>query len=244
MSDELVWLLITTAVALVAGGITGWVSAMYRQREQKKERIRLEVLRWANPVLETVQSLESRLKNITGQNLHLALAPRATRKRRPVSQDWAIDYAYTLESTTFLFAEFFAWFRLLREELSLELFESNEAKEAFNRALWGVANSLSDWPSDVGEKGTDAQVFVLQQRAIGEFLVLRDGDVPRVAGYPEFLELQGSSPQFAHVLAPLTELLKDLEPGTKRFRRLENTRDALGALRVEAEKLLSIARTR
>jgi hypothetical protein len=244
MSDELVWLLITTAVALAAGGISGWVSAAYQRREQKKERIREEVLRWANPVLDTVRSLESRLRNILKDDLYLALNPRVAKKPRPVREDWAIDYKYTLESTTFLFAEFFAWFWRLRQELSLELFESQEAKKGFDDALWAVARSLSDWPADLGDNGTDAQVFVLQQRAIGEFLIQRDGEELRVAGYPEFLRLQESSSQFVHVLVPLKILLEGLQPDTKRYRRLQNTHEALGALRVQAEALLSIARTR
>ena len=243
MSD-LAWLLVTTAVALIAGGISGAVSAAYRRREQKRERIREEVLQWANPVLDTIRSLESRLKNILKDDLYRALDPAVARKRRPVRADWAIDHRYTLESTTFLFAEFFAWFWRLRQELSLELFESQEAKKGFDDALWAVAKSLSDWPVDLGDQGTDAQVFVLQQRAIGEFLIQRDGDSLRVAGYPEFLSLQDSSSRFLHVLTPLKALLEGLEPDTKRYRRLQNTHEALGALRLQAEALLSIARTR
>jgi hypothetical protein len=242
--SEFAWLLITTVVGLVAGGISGWFSAMARQREQKKERIREEVLRWANPVQDTIRSLESRLKNILQDDLYLALDRKAAKKRRPVDDNWAIDHDYTLESTLFLFAEFFAWSRRLRGELSLELFESREAKEGFDRALWGVSRSLSSWPADVGEGGTDAQVFALQQRAIGEFLIETDGDTRSVGGYPEFLSLVESSREFVHVLSPLRALLEDLQPETQRFRRLQNTHKALGALQTQAETLLSIARAR
>jgi hypothetical protein len=60
-----IWLLITTVVALVAGGVSGWASATLRRREAKAERIRQEVLLWTNPVLGAVKSLESRLGNVS-----------------------------------------------------------------------------------------------------------------------------------------------------------------------------------
>jgi hypothetical protein len=167
MSDELIWLLITTAIALIAGGISGWVSAMYRRREQRKERIREEVLRWANPILGSVRSLGSRLENILDQDLYVALDRKA---EWSLSEDWAIDRVYAVESTLFVFAEYFAWVQLLHEKMSFELFESEETKDEFFDAVWKVSGALSKWPDTrVKGKDRDAQVFVLQQRAIRVF---------------------------------------------------------------------------
>jgi hypothetical protein len=143
MSDELIWLLITTAIALVAGGISGWVSAMYRRREQRQERLRLEVLRWANPILGSVRSLRSRLENILDQDLYVALDRKA---EWSLSEDWAIDRVYAVESTLFVFAEYFAWVQLLHEKMSFELFESEETKDEFFDAVWKVSGALSKWP--------------------------------------------------------------------------------------------------
>ena len=241
MGNELIWLLITTAVALAAGGISGWVSAAYRRRELKQERIRTEILRWANPLLGTIEGLESRLDNILDSSLYLALDPAKKKKPRPVDGNWAIGYEYAFESTLFLFAEYFAWVRLLQADLSLELFESQEAKKRFDEAVWKVSGALSSWPDKriLGE-GEDAQVFALQQRAIGEFLIVRDGDRPRVAGYPEFLAAKEGDPRFAHVLAPLEALLQGVRPKTKRYQRLTNTREALGELKAHCDELLAL----
>src|SRR5262245_58028294 len=163
-ADEFSWLLITTAVALAAGGISGWVSAAFRRRERRQERIRDEVLRWANPILGAVRGLESRLDNILDDYLYLAL-DREADEARPVDRDWAIGYQYAMESTLFLFAEYFAWIQLLQERLSFELFESQETKDRFFDAIWDVSKSLSNYPSDnVFGNGWDAQVFALQQR--------------------------------------------------------------------------------
>jgi hypothetical protein len=243
MNDELTWLLITTAVALVAGGISGWASAVYRRREQKKERIREEVLRWANPILGCVKSLTLRLGNILDQDLYVALDPAADEGR--VKEDWAIDRDYALESTLFVFAEYFAWVQLLHERMSFELFKSQKTKDDFFTAIWKVSGALSHWPDPpVRGKGQDTQVFVLQQRAIGELLIVRDGDAPRVLGYPDFLAARKKDQRFAEMLAPLELLLSGLTKETKRWQRLENTRGALVELEQHCKKLLGLERTR
>jgi hypothetical protein len=235
MSDELIWLLITTAIALVAGGISGWVSAMYRRREQRQERLRLEVLRWANPILGSVRSLRSRLENILDQDLYVALDRKA---EWSLSEDWAIDRVYAVESTLFVFAEYFAWVQLLHEKMSFELFESEETKDEFFDAVWKVSGALSKWPdARVEGKGRDAQVFVLQQRAIVELLIVRDGELPRVLGYADFLERRGKPP-LKDMLAPLEALLSGLEKDSKRWQRLQNTRTALGELEGRCNVLL------
>lgn len=242
MSDELIWLLITTAVALIAGGVSGVASAAYRRREQKEERTRQEVLRWANPILGSVKSLTSRLGNILDDSLYVALDPAA--EEWPLDEDWAIDRDYALESTLFVFAEYFAWVQLLHERMSFELFETQETKDEFFTAIWKVSGALSKWPDPrVEGGGQDTQVFVLQQRAIGELLIARDGDTQRVLGYPEFLA-QRHEPSFNAMLAPLEALLSGLEKDTKRWQRLENTRTALVELEDRCNVLLGRDRVR
>jgi hypothetical protein len=247
MSDELLWLLITTVVALAAGGISGWVSAAYRRREQRKERIREEVLRWANPILGSVKGLTSRLANILDQGLHVALDPEAD-EGWPVDENWAIDRDYALESTLFVFAEYFAWVQLLHERMSFELFASQRTKDEFFAAIWKVSGALSHWPKPpVHGAGRDTQVFVLQQRAIGELLIVREGDAPRVLAYPDFLAARKSDARFKETLAPLEALLSGLKKKpkkTKRWQRLENTRGALVELEALCNALLGLDRAR
>ena len=103
IADSTVSVLVTTAIAVAAGGISGWVASAIRRREQRKERIREEILRWANPILAAVKNLESRLSNILNKGLYRALDPDLDAER-PVNQDWAIGYEYALESSLFLFA--------------------------------------------------------------------------------------------------------------------------------------------
>lgn len=89
--------------------------------------------------------------------------------------------------------------------MSFELFESQETRTRFDLAMWDVSNEIGDLPLPAkftrkelpekavekqkdGHEDKDAQVFALQQRAIGEFLIDREAGTPRVRGYPEFLE--------------------------------------------------------
>jgi hypothetical protein len=256
MADNAIWLLITTVVALVAGGVSGWASATLRRREAKAERIRQEVLLWTNPVLGAVKSLESRLGNVLSGNLYLGLDPAQADEERPVEPDWSMDYEYVMESTLFVFAEYFAWIRLLQERLSFELFESQETRARFDTAMWDVSNEIGNLPlpakfirkrrskKPVGKQedaheDKDAQVFALQQRAIGEFLIDREAGTPRVRGYAEFLEARERDERFNRALAPLVTLLQGVNPGTtKRWRRLEATLGALGKLEVECDQVL------
>ena len=218
---------------------------MFRQREMRSERIRDEVLRWANPILGAVTGLESRLANILDDSLYLALDADLD-KERPVDDDWAIGHEYAMESTLFLFAEYFAWIRLLQQRLSFELFQSRETNDRFLAAVWDVSKALSRWPDEsVVGFGTDAQVFALQQRAIGELLIRSDPNGQKdVVGYPEFLSLRVEDARLEHVLSPLVLLLQGVEPATKRWCRLVSTREALGALRAQCDGLLGLERIR
>jgi len=209
------------------------------ERAAQQERIRDEVLRWTNPVLGAVRGLESRLDNILNKKLDQAL--HKSRKDRPVHPDWAVSYDYVLPTTLYLFANYFAWIRLLQEKLSFELFESEQVKQRFIDSMWAVSKTLSDWPHpDVDGWGRDAQVFALQQRAIGEALIRRDTETARAMTVPEFLSAYDNKdePTFNALLEPLRVLVEDLEPETKRWARLSLTLSALKDFREECRALL------
>jgi hypothetical protein len=218
--------------------------AALEERAGEKQRIREEVLRWTNPVLDAVDALKSRLDNILNDDLYLAL--RHGRKARPVDPDWAASYDYVFPSTLYLFANYFAWIRLVQEKLSFELFESEQVKERFFEALWRVNKALASWPQpEVVGRGRDAQVFALQQRAIGEAVIRRDLESPRPMTVPEFLNAYDNKddPTFNTLLGPLRELLEDLEPETKRWARLSLTLSELRAFGDECRTLLRLRGT-
>ena len=211
------------------------------EREGEKQRIREEVLRWTNPVLDAVDALESRLKNILESGLDQAL--HKGRKNRPVHQDWAVSYDYVLPTTLYLFANYFAWIRLLQERLSVELFESEQVRKRFVEAMWRVSKALSDWsPPEFRGGGRDTQVFALQQRAIGEAVIRRGTEGARPMTVPEFLSAYDSKDEqtFKAILEPLRELVEDLDRGSKRWARLSLTLSQLHAFGEECRALLKL----
>ena len=210
-------------------------------QRDRETRTRQEILRWANPILGAVEGLEARLKNILEDKLYLALDPRHAGVERPVDPDWAVSYDYTMPSTLFLFGEYFAWIRLLQARLNFELFESQETKNRFFRAIWDVTKALSSWPKDdIKGSGQDAQVFYLQQRAIGELFIRGEGKNARSITFPEFLEALNGDQRFPALLSPLSVLLEGVERGMKRWSRLEGTMKALQDLREECRDLLEL----
>src|SRR4051794_8965083 len=95
--QSIAWLLLSTVVALLAGFLSSWLtyrfvkrqeiadtisaeiekqrrSAVIETEQEKQERIRQEIIRWANPILGAVTDLEARLRNILDDDGYLALS--------------------------------------------------------------------------------------------------------------------------------------------------------------------------
>jgi len=231
---------------VVAGGVSGSLTAALARREERRRRIREEIVRWSNPIFGAVDGLQYRIENILDGLLYPALAPDGD-VERPVDSDWSVDHHYALESTLFLFGQYFAWMRLLQQEMRLDLFPSESARQAFFKAVHAVDSALSKWPDDrVVGSGQDAQVFILQQRAIGERLIVRDSGTASVMGYAEFLAARQTDADqtFAGILKPLQVFVTGIAPDSKRWCRLTLAREALQDLTAECGQLLGLNRTR
>lgn len=87
-----------------------------------RDRIRREILAWANPILNSVYDLEARfITNILHKGGFEALDPRSA----TADPNWSSSHDYFLHSTMYLFARYFCWVYMLQEELSFELFRSD-----------------------------------------------------------------------------------------------------------------------
>jgi hypothetical protein len=260
---SIAWLIVSTVVALIAGFISSWLTYRFKSREiidtaiadiekqrnilrfetekERQERIRLEIVKWANPILAAVRDLKSRLENILDKAGYLALS---SEYKSQVNPNWSISYDYFMSSTFFVFAQHFAWVQMLQDELNFELFQSQQAQKEFFDAVHEVRSALGSFPPHHYEcSGKDTQVFSLQQRAIGELLILREKDSWRCMSYPEFIErLNASGSILNQHLQPLRTLLDHLTPNDDcRWKRLDATRQALSKLETVCEKLLSLS---
>jgi hypothetical protein len=204
------------------------------------DRIRTEILTWANPILEAVNGLESRLRNILTTKGFEALDPRFS------SPQWSVTYEYFLNSTLFLFGQYFCWTNMLHQELSFELFRSQKEMKDFFATVDRVNAKLSDFPPFFGAQeieyegsGSDTQVFRLQQRAIGEILATRRGNRRACRSYAVFLS-KLTDKDFSKAFDPVRQLVDAIKPEERRWKRLQDTLSALVELKRECSRLLQL----
>ena len=202
------------------------------------ERARQEIERWANPILGAVRELRSRLGNILRHTGYPALSPTAGQHTNP---DWSIDYDYFMPSTVFLFCQYFCWERLLHEKLTFDVFRQGADKDRFLARLTDVRTPLSRWPLEEAPDappGDDAQLFSLQQRALGEILIEETEAGARCMRAADFFA-RWSDAAFQARFAPLVRLLQDVRPGGFRWERLERMLTALSGLEQECMAVLT-----
>ena len=169
----------------------------------KEERIRNEIIQWANPILGSVEALQARLRNILYHQGYLALSDR---RQTEIDSEWSITVEYFLPSTVYLFCQYFCYVRLLEERLSFELFQKQKDKDDFFERLRDVGKTLSSFPHPGLAKlagSGDRQVFTLQQRALGESMAVGIADDCRCMRYYDFWSNWKCS-KFRETYEPLT----------------------------------------
>ncbi|BAY09173.1 hypothetical protein [Calothrix sp. NIES-2098] len=216
----------------------------YRQNIAKQlsteERIKNEIIRWSNPILGSVQDLEQRLKNILEDQGFLTLSKNTqSNSTYQLDPNWSITYDYFMPSTLYLFAQYFCWVRLLLEELNFEMFKSQKEKNELFNLIFEFAQSLSKFPSGYSGTGEDRQVFSLQQRGIGELLIISNEKGIGCMQYSHFVEKYEQEP-FSLMLLPLRALLEDVQPNERRWQRLKAAKQAITKLKQYCEQLLEV----
>ncbi len=201
----------------------------------EETRIRSEIIRWANPLGAAINNLYYRLDNILCNNAYFALNERNISLINP---NWSINYEYFFNSTIYLFSQYFAWTRILEEEINIEFFHSPRERDKLYNAIEKVRSCLSSYPLKTSCKGKDYQVFALQQRAIAELLIIKENDTRRCMGYPEFLMKIGDEESFKYHLKPLKDFIENISPDEDcRWKRLIMATEALSELRMTMEEL-------
>jgi len=213
--------------------------AQIANRSAQADRVRTEVEHWANPILGAVRDLHRRLANILERG-NPALSRDA---KRPIAPGWSLTGEYYRVTTIFLFCQYFCWVRLLEERLRFDLFRDVAEKSEFLLKVRAVNNTLGSWPLKLppgtrpSPEESDRQVFNLQQRSLGEALIVREGEDERCMRLDQFQE-RWKDPAFQDKFAPVASLLNGLQETERRWNRLKLTLAALRELDETAVRVL------
>ena len=135
-----------------------------------KEKVNGEIVRYGEPLLQSAFELQSRLYNIFFGNFLMAYYVHGTEHQKE----------YAIESTLFLFAQFFGLAELIRIEQQIIDLGKAEDTRALRSLLGGIVEQLR-----TDRYGPFFQIFTLDQRAIGE--LMRVPNEFKTIGYAEFL---------------------------------------------------------
>jgi hypothetical protein len=211
--------------------------------KQRNERLRSQVQRWAVPIRSAISDLGRRLEDITENASYRMLDPEHSNV-----QGWSARYDYFMPSTLYYFAQYFCWTRLLQHQLAHEVFRSTSEMSGFFDLMHSTSDSISRFPfarsSGLDPAHTDHQVFKLQQRAIGELLVVQSGSGENIASYREFVDrwVNADDVVFKRHIAPLETFLRGIAPtGDLRWNRIQELISRLQAFDNACEKVLQPA---
>ncbi|MGA1941325.1 hypothetical protein [Arcobacter sp. YIC-310] len=182
-----------------------------------------ETKKWANPILSSVNGITGRLKHIVEQNGHFELS---------VNHE---GYKYYYPSTLYYFSQYLCWIQILKEEINYEIFDEEKNESTFFMAIKDVNIAIREYTQDTDFDERGNPIYSLQQREISE-LLRKDNN--SCMSYYEFNKKLSTDDSFKGVLAPITNLVNEIKPETKEFKRIENILEKLFILQEECKLIL------
>lgn len=172
-------LAIVVALIALAGSVISTAVSFYGQARTRRldaaERAEATLARYREPLVAAAFELQSRLFNILRQDFLGKYYVNGTDEQQE----------YAVKHTLYVVGQFFGWIEILRRQIEfLNFGEVEETRDVSNRVL-----DIRDlFASDKANLGTPFMIWRGAQRAIGERMMTRDGDVLVCMGYAEFSE--------------------------------------------------------
>jgi hypothetical protein len=182
-------------LATVIGGPT-----LQARREAKSV---LESYR--EPLLAAAYELQARLHNILCNRF----------LERYMLGEERLKERAALESTLYVFAQFFAWREIVRREIQFLRFPRDEETRETGRLLLHIGETfLTD------QFGDQFMIWRVEQRGLGERMIVTADGKPRCMGYAAFIEQRETMSEW---LEPLEHDLKNLQSrGRERLTQLQH----------------------
>jgi hypothetical protein len=190
--------LVIALIALV-GSIVSTVATVFGTPAVQARSAAGKVLQQhREPLLGAAFDLQARLYNI----LRLQFVEKWIADPGPGRRTQAID------STLYVFAQFFAWMEIIRREIHVLRF----SRDGKTREIAHVIDRIEEtFLAD--SYGSQFMLWRIEQRGIGERMIQRDGNALGCLGYASFLTQRSSMQEW---LAPLEGALLELGDGGRR----------------------------
>jgi hypothetical protein len=197
---------VVIALIALAGSIFSTLASVFGAPVFQARREAQAVLaRHREPLLAAAYELQSRLHNILCNRFveNYVLATRAGK------QDAA------LESTLYVFAQFFGWREIIRREIQFLRFPEDQETREVSRILRDIGETfLTD------RYGRQFMIWRVEQRGLGERMIVYTNGTPTCMGYATFVDEQGMMKEW---LEPLERDLRDIgQDGSERLKKLQH----------------------
>ena len=172
---------------------------------QARREARAVLEKHRDPLLAAAYELQARLHNILRNDFieEYVLGNKARKQEA------------ALESTLYVFAQFFGWREIIRREIQFLRFLKDEETREVGQLLRRIGEAfLTD------EFGRQFMVWRVEQRGLGERMIETSDGKPTCMGYASFIERRGTMGEW---LDPLERDLRSIDDGGRaRLTRLQH----------------------
>jgi hypothetical protein len=187
---------VVIALIALAGSIFSTLLTVFGAPALQARRDAKKVLdNYREPLIAASFELQARLYNI----LKLRFVEKYINTEETSKRDSAI------ESTLYVFAQFFGWQEIIRREVQYLRFSRNQKTREVGQLLRDIGEAfLSD------AHGRQFMIWRVEQRGIGERMVESADGQMKCLGYASFIERRSTMEEW---FAPLRNDLEDLQAG-------------------------------
>lgn len=191
MDTAVVIALIALAGSLISTFLTVFGAPAFQTHRDAKKVLD----NYREPLVAASFELQARLYNI----LRLRFVEKYIKGEGNSKHDSA------LESTLYVFAQFFGWREIIRREVQYLRFSRNRQTREVGQLLQDIGETfLSDW------YGPQFMIWRVEQRGIGERMVESVNSQMKCLGYASFIKQRSTMEEW---LAPLENDLENLQDG-------------------------------
>jgi hypothetical protein len=227
--NTIVWLLISSVLGGIIGASVHFLFdfLLPQQAQQRREVISVK-RKYATPVLLAAAELRGRLGNM------IRFIERVQREQW-LNPDAPSGYYYA--STLYVVGKFFGWLQILRRTIIYIDFTSVKETRQFENFLKAIEDGFTDpdllAPSVTGlpEQTADKWIYTYWMQAMGELMIIRDGDDYRTLDYATFYKnyKQSDNADFRNWFSQMEQLFAKLTADEPRFKRIVATHAFLNA---------------